>query len=100
MLHRRAARQGSVQAIDEAAIRAAQKVQGEGPVGMTFKKRKAGLSGKEPATDIPEWTQRWRDARPFVDETGVEFATRMMNKQYGAGNWTRKRPARHGVLAT
>jgi YD repeat-containing protein len=56
----------------------------------SFKKRKAGLTGKEAATDVPDWISRLKDNRPYVDETGIDFATRMLNTKYGAGNWTRK----------
>jgi hypothetical protein len=62
----------------------------EAPPRTDFKRRTAGLTGKEAATDIPGWAKSWSDARPYVDESGVEFANRMMDKQYGAGSWTRE----------
>jgi hypothetical protein len=57
------------------------------PTPTEFKKRASGLSKKEAATDIPSWTRKWPDARPGVHESGTTFATRMMNKRYGIGNW-------------
>jgi hypothetical protein len=45
------------------------------------------LTGKEAANDVPSWIENWPDARPGVDESGTTFATRMMNKKYGAGDW-------------
>ena len=56
----------------------------------SYKRRAPGLSGKEAATDIPSWAKNWPDARPGVDENGIAFATRMMNKRYGAGGWVRE----------
>jgi hypothetical protein len=55
-----------------------------------FKSRAAGLTGKEAATDIPGWAKSWADARPYVNESGVDFANRMMDKQYGGGKWARE----------
>ncbi|MEZ4364493.1 MAG: hypothetical protein R3B48_30230 [Kofleriaceae bacterium] len=62
----------------------------EPPARTDFKRRTAGLTDKEAATDIPSWAKEWSDARPYVDESGVEFATRMMDKKYGAGSWSRE----------
>jgi hypothetical protein len=55
-----------------------------------FKRRAAGLTGKEAATDIPGWAKSSADARPYVNESGVDFASRMMDKQYGSGKWARE----------
>ena len=49
--------------------------------------RISGLSDKEAATDIPSWARNWPDARPGVQESGTTFATRLMNKEYGVGQW-------------
>jgi hypothetical protein len=62
----------------------------DAPTRSDFKRRTAGLTGKEAATDIPGWAKTWPDAGPYVDESGVEFASRMMDKHYGAGKWTRE----------
>jgi len=57
------------------------------PTPTKFKDRISGLSDKEAATDIPSWARTWPDARPGVQESGTTFATRMMNKKYGVGEW-------------
>jgi len=71
---------------------------GEGPVELPgedvptpteYKKPVSGLSGKEASTDAPSWIDKWPDARPGVNESGTTFATRMMNRKYGAGKWQR-----------
>lgn len=62
----------------------------EAPRVTEFKRRTAGLTGKEAATDIPSWARNLPDGRPYVGESGIDFATRMMDKQYGAGQWTRE----------
>ena len=59
------------------------------PTPTKFKDRLSGLTDKEAATDIPSWTDKWPDARPGVKESGTTFATRMMNKKYGVGQWER-----------
>ena len=43
-------------------------------------------SGKEKATDIPSWA-RATGARPNVNQSGSDFARRLMDEQYGKGNW-------------
>lgn len=60
------------------------------PSEKVFKRRAAGLTGKEAATDIPSWAKSMEDARPYVGEPGIDFATRLMDKHYGAGNWSRE----------
>jgi len=57
------------------------------PTPRRFKVRASGQTGKEAATDVPSWIEGWPDARPGIDENGTTFATRMMNKRYGAGGW-------------
>lgn len=49
-----------------------------------YKKRKPGLSGKEAADDIPSWAS---GKRPLVSESGREFAKRLLDDKYGAGNY-------------
>ncbi|MFC6011793.1 hypothetical protein [Nocardia lasii] len=41
-------------------------------------------SGKEKATDVPSWA---KGRPPFVGESGKEYARRLMDEQYGPGNW-------------
>jgi hypothetical protein len=62
---------------------------GDVPTPTTYKQRAAGLTGKEAATDVPSWIEKWPDARPGMDESGTTFATRMMNKKYGLDGWAR-----------
>jgi len=57
------------------------------PTPTEFKRRSSRLSGKEAATDVPSWIEQWPDARPGVNESGTTFATRMLNKRYGVGQW-------------
>ncbi len=47
------------------------------------------LSGKEGAKQIPSWA---RGNRPYVGENGRGFAERLMDQQYGRGNWNRSDP--------
>ncbi len=62
----------------------------ETPVRGEFRQRASRLTGKEAATDIPGWAKNSPDARPYVEESGVDFATRMMNQRYGVGSWARE----------
>ncbi len=55
----------------------------------TFKKSKKG-SGKDKSTDAPSWVKNHPEGRPYEGESGTDFAKRMMNEQYGEGNWSRK----------
>jgi hypothetical protein len=48
------------------------------------KKRKSGLSGKEAADDVPSWAQ---GERPLPTESGRDFAKRLLDDKYGAGNY-------------
>lgn len=52
------------------------------------KKPVSGKTGKEAANDVPDWA---RGNRPYVDENGNDFATRLMDEKYGKGNY-RKGP--------
>jgi Phage portal protein len=49
-----------------------------------FKEPIPRLSGKEGAKDIPSWA---RGNRPYVGESGRDFAKRLMDAKYGPGNW-------------
>ncbi|MCF7853122.1 MAG: hypothetical protein K9M07_07790 [Simkaniaceae bacterium] len=49
-----------------------------------YKVPKVGLNGKEGAKDIPHWA---KGSKPFSYESGKEFAKRLMNDKYGAGNY-------------
>lgn len=54
-----------------------------------YKERKPGQSGKEAADDIPSWVEKEPGPRPGINESGKEFARRMMDGKYGVGEWTR-----------
>src|SRR5256714_13856816 len=49
-----------------------------------YKKKKSGLSGKEAADDVPSWAQ---GERPLTTENGRDFAKRLLDDKYGAGNY-------------
>ena len=51
---------------------------------LRFMERIPRLSEKEAARDLPSWA---RGARRMVGETTREFAKRVMDNQYGRGNW-------------
>jgi len=53
-------------------------------VNRSFKKTRSGQSGKEAARDVPSWA---RGERPYVDESGEQFATRLLDNKYGRGNY-------------
>jgi phage-related protein len=55
------------------------------PPGTEYKKPVPGLSGKEGATDIPSWVDKYPP--PRVGENGKDYATRVLNHKYGEGNW-------------
>jgi hypothetical protein len=48
------------------------------------KKKKSGLGGKEAAEDVPSWAQ---GERPLTTENGRDFAKRLLDDKYGAGNY-------------
>jgi len=52
----------------------------------TTKIPRAGLSAREAAKDIPSWA---RGERPLLGEKGRDFASRMLDAKYGAGNYPR-----------
>jgi len=49
--------------------------------------RKSGVSGKEGAKDCPSWVKQ--DGGPLHNESGKDYAKRMLDEQYGEGNWSR-----------
>jgi RHS repeat-associated protein len=50
----------------------------------TYKTRIPGQSGKEAASNAPSWA---RGNVPRTGESGNSFARRLMDQEYGAGNW-------------
>ena len=50
----------------------------------TYKKPKPGISGKEGAKDSPSWA---KGKRPFKWESGKDFAERLLDDEYGSGNY-------------
>lgn len=44
----------------------------------------SGISGKDGSKDAPGWAKASGEG-PYVDENGKEFATRLMDEQYGKG---------------
>ena len=48
------------------------------------KQKKSGLSGKEAADDVPSWAQ---GERPLTTENERDFAKRLLDDKYGAGNY-------------
>lgn len=54
--------------------------------GRQEMRRIPNQSGKEAASNIPDWA---RGYRRFVDETPSQFARRLMDQRFGAGRWRR-----------
>jgi hypothetical protein len=50
----------------------------------TIRAKKANMSGKDGAKDIPSWA---KGSGPEGAENGKQYAARMMNEKYGNGNW-------------
>ncbi|WP_051884775.1 DUF6443 domain-containing protein [Chryseobacterium luteum] len=48
----------------------------------------SGKTGKEAAKDVPSWVKEQGEA-PYVDEDGKTFAERVLNGQYGKGEWNK-----------
>ncbi|MDM8527068.1 hypothetical protein QUF58_02545 [Anaerolineales bacterium HSG24] len=48
-----------------------------------YKQPREGATGKEGATDIPSWAE---GEQPFVEESGRDFARRVLDKKYGPKN--------------
>ena len=48
------------------------------------KKKRSKLSGKEAADDVPSWA---REELPLTTENGRDFAGRLLDDKYGAGNY-------------
>lgn len=51
-----------------------------------YKTPKTGVSGKEGAKDVPSWA---KGERPRLNESGKDFAKRLLDKKYGEGNYDR-----------
>lgn len=49
-----------------------------------YKKERSGLTGKEAASDVPSWAA---GERPLTTESGGDFARRLLDDKYGAGNY-------------
>ena len=49
-----------------------------------YKKPVSGKSGKEAAKDVPSWA---KGNRPYKDESGNDFAKRLLDSKYGKGNY-------------
>ncbi len=54
-----------------------------------FKKPKPGSRGNLGATDVPSWVRNHPAGRPVLGEAGREFATRLMDEQYGPDNYAK-----------
>ena len=54
-----------------------------------FKEVIPRLSGAEGAKNIPSWA---RGMRPYVGESGADFAKRILDQKYGPGKWSEKGP--------
>jgi RHS repeat-associated protein len=48
----------------------------------------SGKTGKEAAKDAPSWAKQKGEA-PYVDEDGKTFAERVLDGQYGKGEWNK-----------
>ena len=46
--------------------------------------KKSKQSGKEASTDVPSWA---RGKKPREGESGRDFAKRLLDEQYGPGEW-------------
>ena len=68
--------------ISEATSHGGGKNEGEG--GTEYKKPVSGKSGKEAAKDVPSWA---KGNKPYKNESGNEFAARLMDEKYGKGNY-------------
>ena len=61
------------------------------PRGSTprFKVPRSGISDAEGAKDIPSWA---RGTRPYVGESGRDYAQRLLDEKYGPGKWKKSSP--------
>ena len=60
-----------------------------------YRKPKSNLSGKEGSKDIPSWA---KGERPLVGENGDKFARRLLDRQYGQGNYSTKSQTEYSKL--
>jgi hypothetical protein len=49
-----------------------------------YKEPVSGATGKEAASDVPSWA---KGNRPYVGESGKDFARRLLDQNYGKGAW-------------
>jgi hypothetical protein len=49
----------------------------------------SGESAKKASKDAPSWA---KGKKPFKNESGKDFAERLLNDHYGKGNWSEKGP--------
>ncbi len=56
----------------------------DGSAARRYKVPKSGQSAEEASKDIPSWAQ---GQRPFEGESGKDFAKRLLDEKYGAGNY-------------
>ena len=56
---------------------------------------KPGVGGKEGAKDVPSWAE---GERPNVDESGKDFADRLLEAKYGKGNYPKGPGSEHGKI--
>jgi hypothetical protein len=59
-----------------------------------FKKPTSG-TGKEKSNDIPSWAE---GERPYVGENGRDFAKRLLDERYGAGNYKKRGSGEYSQL--
>jgi hypothetical protein len=60
-----------------------------------YKTPKSGQSGKEGSTNIPSWAQ---GERPLVSENGTQYAKRLLDAKYGAGNYKTGADSEYNLL--
>jgi hypothetical protein len=56
----------------------------DGGSAPQYKVTASGKSAAEAAKDVPSWA---KGNRPLVGENGKDFAKRLLDQQYGEGNW-------------
>ena len=67
-------------------------VTGSGPPQKT---RIPGQTGEEAAKDIPSWA---KGERPLTTENGKQFAKRLCDEKYGAGNYDTGAGSEYGKI--
>lgn len=59
----------------------------QGNESILFSKKTSKKSGKEKSNDFPSWA---KGQKPKLGENGKDFAKRLMDEQYGVGQWENK----------